>query len=168
MKICPNCKTENDDSSKFCKNCGQSLGQIQVREEQTNENFNNEENNTNFNTTNNTSRPTQFCKYCGSKIDAEAEICPKCGVRLKKVESEKSPAIALILSFIFPGIGQLYNDQKSKCVKLIIISIICLVLSIIVIGAFLYFIVWIYGMYDAYKSAKAINNGELLEDKLFS
>ena len=22
MIICPNCKTENDDDAKFCKNCG--------------------------------------------------------------------------------------------------------------------------------------------------
>lgn len=167
MKICPNCKIENDDSSKFCKNCGQSLGQIQVREEQTKENLNNEENTANTNTTNNTSRPTQFCKYCGEKIDAEAEICPKCGVRLKKVESEKSPAIALVLSFIFPGIGQLYNGQKHKCLVLIIAAIISALLIAILIGGLLYLIVWIYGMYDAYKSAEAINNGELLEDKIF-
>lgn len=164
MKICPNCNSENDDTSKFCKNCGENLNQIVVKEE-INENFNNESTATN---TNNVERPKQFCKYCGAQIDAEAEICPKCGVRLKKAESEKNPAIALVLSFIFPGIGQLYNGQKSKCIKLIIIAIICLILSIIVIGAILYFILWIYGMYDAYKSAKALNNGELLEDKLFS
>ncbi len=26
-------------------------------------------------------RPTKFCSTCGAKIDKEAEICPKCGVR---------------------------------------------------------------------------------------
>ena len=26
-------------------------------------------------------RPTKFCSNCGAKIDKEAEICPKCGVR---------------------------------------------------------------------------------------
>jgi uncharacterized OB-fold protein len=25
--------------------------------------------------------PTKFCKDCGEKINAKAEICPKCGVR---------------------------------------------------------------------------------------
>jgi uncharacterized membrane protein YvbJ len=27
-------------------------------------------------------KKTKFCSHCGEKIDANAEICPKCGVRL--------------------------------------------------------------------------------------
>lgn len=48
---------------------------------------------------------------------------------------------------------------------LIIGAIISAILTIILIGGLLYFLIWVYGMYDAYKSAQAINNGELLEDK---
>lgn len=160
VKICPNCGKENKDTSKFCENCGQKF-------EEMNNNSRNTEENTTYNTNTN-KRPTQFCKYCGEKIDAEAEICPKCGVRLKNPVSEKNPAIALILSLIFPGIGQLYNGQNHKCLMLIIGAIISAILTVIIIGGLLYFIIWIYGMYDAYKSAQALNNGELLEDKLFS
>ena len=86
VKICPNCGKENKDTSKFCENCGQKFGEMN------NNSKNTGENNT-YNTTTN-KRPTQFCKYCGEKIDAEAEICPKCGVRLKNPVSKKSPAIA--------------------------------------------------------------------------
>lgn len=166
VKICPNCGKENQDTFKFCENCGQKLDTILNKEfeEETNNTNNTEDNNTK--TVNN--RPTQFCKYCGEKIDAEAEICPKCGVRLKNPVSEKNPAIALVLSLIFPGIGQLYNEQNHKCLMLIIGAIISAILTVIIIGFLLYFLIWIYGMYDAYKSAQALNNGELLEDKLFS
>lgn len=29
-------------------------------------------------------RPQVFCRACGDRIDAEAEICPKCGVRAQR------------------------------------------------------------------------------------
>lgn len=166
-KICSNCGKENKNTAKFCENCGQKLEE--VINNTTSELSTEVNNNTNSNNNENTNkRPTQFCKYCGEKIDAEAEICPKCGVRLKNPISEKNPVVALLLSFIFPGIGQLYNEQNHKCAMLIIGAIISAILTIILIGGLLYFLIWVYGMYDAYKSAQAINNGELLEDKLFS
>lgn len=162
VKICPNCGKENKDVSKFCENCGQKFENNPIVNETK------EYNDENITTKTIPKRPTQFCKYCGEKIDAEAEICPKCGVRLKKPVSEKNPAIALILSLIIPGIGQLYNGQSRKCITLIIAAVISFFLIAIYIGFLFYFLVWIYGMYDAYKSAKAINKGELLEDKIFS
>ena len=172
VKICPNCGKENKDAAKFCENCGQKFEEIISNDKPINSNYNentSEDINNNSSTANTvTNRPTQFCKYCGEKIDARAEICPKCGVRLKNPVSAKNPAIALILSFLIPGIGQLYNGHTHKCVILIIAAVISFFLIAIYIGFLFYFLVWIYGMYDAYKSAKALNNGELLEDKLFS
>jgi len=29
-------------------------------------------------------RKTKFCVNCGAEIDAKAEICPKCGVRVAR------------------------------------------------------------------------------------
>jgi TM2 domain-containing membrane protein YozV len=29
-------------------------------------------------------RPTKYCHACGARIDAEAEVCPKCGVHQPK------------------------------------------------------------------------------------
>ena len=82
-------------------------------------------------------------------------------------KTEKSPAIALVLSFIFPGIGQIYNDQTKKGIYLIVGYIVSWLLIVILIGALLILLIWLYGMYDAYTSAKAINEGKYLEDKLF-
>lgn len=143
-KTCPNCGTEVD-KEKFCPKCGQKLDpQAQM------------------------SRKLAYCRNCGSQIDAEAEICPKCGVRQKNPPVEnKNPLFALILSFIFPGLGQIYNGQNRKGILLIVSYIVSFVLWVILIGMILTLLVWLYGLYDAYTTAEHINNGEFTEDKLF-
>jgi TM2 domain-containing membrane protein YozV len=112
-------------------------------------------------------RKTKFCVNCGAKIDARAEICPKCGVRVappptpQKVEyvERKSSGIAAVLSFLFVGLGQIYNGQIGKGISFIIIGVICLFLIIFLIGLLLYPLFWIYNIYDAYDTAKKINAG---------
>ena len=113
------------------------------------------------------SQNTKFCTNCGDQIDVNAVICPKCGVQIAGTTEEKSPILALILSVFFPGIGQFYNGQPKKGIIIIIAAIISVALFIIMIGAVLYLIVWVYALYDAYTSAVSINNGEQLEDRLF-
>ena len=143
-KTCPNCGTVVD-KEKFCPKCGQKLDpQAQM------------------------SRKLAYCRNCGSQIDAEAEICPKCGVRQKNPPVEnKNPLFALILSFIFPGLGQIYNGQNHKGILLIVSYIVSFILWVILIGMILTLLVWLYGLYDAYTTAEHINNGEFTEDKLF-
>ena len=143
-KTCPNCGTAVDNE-KFCPKCGQKLDpQAQM------------------------SRKLAYCRNCGSQIDAEAEICPKCGVRQKNPPVEnKNPLFALILSFIFPGLGQIYNGQNHKGILLIVSYIVSIVLWMILIGFILTILVWLYGLYDAYNTAELINKGEFTEDKLF-
>ena len=143
-KTCPNCGTEVD-KEKFCPKCGQKLDpQAQM------------------------SRKLAYCRNCGSQIDAEAEICPKCGVRQKNHPVQnKNPLFALILSFIFPGLGQIYNGQNRKGILLIVSYIVSIVLWMILIGFILTILVWLYGLYDAYNTAELINKGEFTEDKLF-
>lgn len=68
-----------------------------------------------------------------------------------------NPIIALILSFIIPGLGQVYNRDYIKGIALIILAIVfgylyAYVLFYLII---LYIIIWLYGMYDAYTTAKA-------------
>lgn len=46
---------------------------------------------------------TKFCSNCGEEIDAKAEICPNCGVRMKSIGSGTSgdkPTAAFVLSLI--------------------------------------------------------------------
>lgn len=103
------------------------------------------------------------CTNCGSKVDADAKICAYCGAGV----ANKSPVIALVLSLLFPGLGQFYNNQNRKAVILIAGYVVSVILCLILIGVIPAIVIWIYGMYDAFVSAKAINDGEILEDKIF-
>lgn len=153
MVKCTVCNNDVDDNAEFCPNCGTKVEQMATANEVENQTV--------------ASQNTKFCTNCGDQIDVNAVICPKCGVQIAGTTEEKNPILALILSIFFPGIGQFYNGQPKKGILLIIAAIISVALFIIMIGAVLYLIVWVYALYDAYTSAVSINNGEQLEDRLF-
>lgn len=69
----------------------------------------------------------------------------------------KNPGIAIVLSFFFPGLGQLYNGEIKKGILFIVCYAISIVLMFVIIGFFTAFIVWIWAMVDANSSAKRIN-----------
>jgi len=52
-----------------------------------------------------TDRPTKFCKNCGGKIDAKAEICPKCGVRQEYPQAGKNKVVAGLLAIFLGDFG---------------------------------------------------------------
>ncbi|MBP1928900.1 TM2 domain-containing membrane protein YozV [Methanolinea mesophila] len=106
----------------------------------------------------------KYCPECGAElINPDAEICPTCGGRLKPVpmpEQKKNPVIALILSIIVTGLGQVYNDQLGKGILYFVIALICGLLIFVLIGIILLPIWWIVGIVDAYKTAELINQGK--------
>lgn len=104
---------------------------------------------------------TKFCSECGEEINKNAEICPKCGVRVMVPKAEKNPGVAAVLSFLFVGLGQIYNGQIGKGLVFIVVQIINIFLIFVVIGFITYPLFWIFGIYDAYDTAKKINNGEI-------
>ena len=107
---------------------------------------------------------TKFCQHCGKKISTEAEICPKCGVRVKEAPShheKKNSGLAAVLSFLFVGLGQIYNGQIGKGILFIIIGVVLIFSMILLIGFILYPIFWILNIYDAYETAKKINAGKI-------
>jgi TM2 domain-containing membrane protein YozV len=115
----------------------------------------------------------KYCTNCGAEIDEKAEICPKCGVRQAEPGAyretrtnqggyqQKNPVLALILSLIIVGVGQVYNGQ---IVKGIIFFLAALILGLTGIGLIISFIIWLYAMYDAYTIAQRINDGEIVGD----
>ena len=99
-----------------------------------------------------------YCSSCGKPIKKAAEVCPHCGVRQRAVQQTmKSPGTAAIASFLFAGLGQIYNGEFAKGLGIMIIQVINVVLMFLIIGFLTYPIVWILGIYDAYKSAERIN-----------
>jgi TM2 domain-containing membrane protein YozV len=93
------------------------------------------------------------CKNCGKQIDEKAEICVGCGVRVKE-ESKNNPTLAAVLSFIFVGLGQIYNGQVGKGIGFMAIAFVLIMTMFIGIGIILYPAFLIYQIYDAYKVAK--------------
>lgn len=104
----------------------------------------------------------KFCSNCGAEIDPKAEICPKCGVRQAgvRVAEQKNPGIAAVLSALWVGLGQIYNGEIGKGILLMVVYAISAFLIVLIIGFVTTPILWVYGVYDAYNSAKKINAGE--------
>jgi len=126
-----------------------------------------------------------FCQKCGFKNNDDAAFCNSCGAKLKEksistVKMEiRNPWVAVILSFFFAGWGQWYNGKKwdglkffgtvlvlyifawafavmaASSTSLSGLNFLVLILVVIIFG------VWIYGMYDAYKTAEKINRNEM-------
>lgn len=142
--FCPKCGAEIRQNIQFCPQCGFKLIQDSAPK-------------------------TKFCQNCGKKIDINAEICPHCGVRVGGIvrSDNKSVVLAAILSFLFPGLGHIYNGLTKKGVSFVIAYIVSAILMLIIIGWILVFIVWIWALIDAIRTTESINRGEFVEDKLF-
>jgi TM2 domain-containing membrane protein YozV len=69
-------------------------------------------------------------------------------------EKRKNPAIAAGLSLLFNGLGQAYNGQFTRGVLVLLASLLGLFLMIVPGVA-----VWLWGGYDAYRTAKGMNEG---------
>jgi len=72
-----------------------------------------------------TNRPTKFCKDCGEKIDAKAEICPKCGVRQEYPQAGKNKVVAGLLAIFLGGFG-IHKFYLGKPVSGILYLLFCL------------------------------------------
>ncbi len=66
MKKCLNCGAENEESSRFCYNCGAVLDEPAEPE-----------------------KPT--CAVCGAELKKTAKFCPACGARVIKSDKPKMP-----------------------------------------------------------------------------
>ena len=117
----------------------------------------------------------KFCPTCGTPLQYEnAAICPNCGARTalapEERENIRNPFFAVIFSFLFFGWGQWYNGKTLTGLKFFGTSLVsCLLLYIFsrsgqdfaaLVLAILYTVIvgiWIFGMYDAYKTADRIN-----------
>jgi TM2 domain-containing membrane protein YozV len=71
----------------------------------------------------------------------------------------KSEGIAAIASFLFVGLGQIYNGQIGKGIAFIVLGVVFVLMFLILIGIPLYLLLWAYNIYDAYNTAKQINAG---------
>lgn len=107
------------------------------------------------------------CVRCGRAVCSDCAVdvqgrltcrsCVSAGTRYPSATSAKSPGIAAVLSFLWSGLGQIYNGQIGKGIFLVVVQIINFILMFVLIGFVTGFLVWVYGIYDAYKTAEQIN-----------
>ena len=69
----------------------------------------------------------------------------------------KNAGLAAVLSFFFTGLGQIYNGQIGKGILLIALQVVSVILCAFLVGLVTTPLLWIYGIYDAYKTAGKIN-----------
>jgi TM2 domain-containing membrane protein YozV len=76
--------------------------------------------------------------------------------KIRKQMQGKNVVVSVILSFIIPGLGDLYCGSWVKALIFFALDIICLVVALITfgIGGFLYAPVWFSGLISAWLSAK--------------
>jgi TM2 domain-containing membrane protein YozV len=69
----------------------------------------------------------------------------------------KNPVIAAILSFFIPGLGQVYNGEGFLKGLIYLIATLIGYLLLVLPGL----VIWLYGIYNAYSTAKKVNEGIL-------
>ncbi|MDD3622691.1 MAG: hypothetical protein PHQ81_09825 [Methanofollis sp.] len=96
-----------------------------------------------------------YCPNCGTPLkERDGAVCPNCGALLTRTK-EKNVAIALICAISCPGLGQVYNGETWKG---------ALVLLGAAVGTLLLIpglVVYLYGIYDGYRTAEKMNAGEV-------
>jgi len=100
-----------------------------------------------------------FCPNCGTAVNQQKESS---GAKdeFDKIVSNKDPFIAAILSFIFPGLGQVYNGEFNKGLLIQIAFLMTLLF-----GSWFFFVLPIpiillaIGVYDAYTEADKMRKG---------
>ncbi len=180
MVICQDCGKEVP-KDKFCKNCGAYLGDIEempVIEEAPaiEENEVPEVGEETSVLVPVESGNVNFCHNCGSKITGNFKFCPNCGQELNAkvskspktvTSSEKNILLAIILSVILPGLGQIYLGLDRKGAIFLIAYVVSAILILLLIGFLLCAVIWIWALVDTIISTNSINNGEEVKDKLF-
>lgn len=67
-----------------------------------------------------------------------------------------NPGTAAILSFFWTGLGQIYNGQIGKGLLFMIVQAINVCLIFALIGLLTFPIFWLYGIWDAKKTAEGM------------
>lgn len=117
----------------------------------------------------------RFCFNCGNKLIGDFKFCPECGQDLSDDAISSKPVIssgnknivlAIILSAVLPGLGQIYLGLDHKGAIFLIAYVISAILILILIGFLLCFVIWIWALVDTIISTNALNRGDEVKDKI--
>ena len=174
MVICPDCGREVP-KAKFCKNCGAYIENIEEPVQFENDSPREAEN-TVIQNPPEVKDKIRYCSNCGYELGGEFNFCPNCGADLKPkdisrerslpVNGEKNIILAIILSVLLPGLGQIYLGLDRKGAMFLIAYVVSAILILLLIGFLLCIVIWIWALADTIMSTNALNRGEEVKDKL--
>ncbi len=101
-----------------------------------------------------------FIKSESMEIDEIKKLAKDKSLEEKKLlyeQYKKNEVLAIILSFLIPGLGQIYLGDTGKGVLMIVLFLIGVLLTFICIGTIICLAVWIWSIIDAYETAKKYN-----------
>ncbi len=119
-----------------------------------------------------------YCNNCGSEMADDAKFCPKCGKEAGAqprasgthgvAYTEKSVGLAVVLSLIIVGAGQMYAGKVGRGIAILLFSLfgigvlyvpLFLAPSVgtLALGSILVIAWYVFVVYDAYKQAKNYN-----------
>jgi hypothetical protein len=120
---------------------------------------------------------TDICKNCGAILPYKLnewprdilKICPACGFSLKGSSrwgsrkgglrtDKKNTVLAAVLSLIWPGLGQAYNEDFLKAALVFVPEMIGLAYTPVILISI---VAIVAGMADAYRSSKNMNIGNI-------
>lgn len=195
MVICPDCGKEVP-KAKFCKNCGAYIENIEepvqieaspiIEEPVNSENkipidiideSPNEVEEIVIQNPPKVKENVKYCSNCGYELGGDFNFCPNCGCDLKpkdtsrakslNVNQNKNMLLAVILSVLLPGLGQIYLGLDHKGAIFLIAYVVSAILILLIIGFLLCFVIWIWALIDTIQSTNALNRGDVVKDKLF-
>jgi len=77
---------------------------------------------------------------------------------MQYMEQRKTPAIAILLSFVISGAGQIYNGEIGKGIAMVVAYFVCWAASALILPILFLIALWIWGMIDANTKANEIND----------
>lgn len=149
--ICNNCGMAVGETVKFCGGCGRSIAPYGSAAIQTEAIDTTATAGTSL-TSPMESQPFYYPQQSPYQYQMQANGYARPAMPYVK---RKEPAVALLLSFFLPGVGQIYNGDIGKGIAFMIGFWV-----LVWIGIGLVF--WIWAMIDAYQSATNINLGRRL------
>ena len=135
-RICEQCGTSADVSSKFCGACGAQIGKNEMAASKPDD------------PTEPRRSPVEatpvgpVCRTCGKPVVGTAAICLNCGTNQRSsshspaeaainAPEPKSVGIAVLLTILFPGAGHLYLGNSKKAIPFVIANAIGLGLAFV-------------------------------------
>ncbi len=110
--VCPNCRGNNDDESKYCEHCGANIAEVQ--EHLVQEGYTEPAVKSGSPNTNDLIDMNIFCQNCGKQIPKDSKFCQFCGDALASDDSLKKEKVKLKRRGVWEIFTDIYDFDEEK------------------------------------------------------